>query len=71
MNDTWTEWRYLRRGKHLHLVLSGTSTHCGAACGAMPSWAPGEGWLGTGNQEEYERAATLPKCKRCLQRKFR
>ena len=23
------------------------------------------GWLGTGSQEEYDRAAALPTCKRC------
>lgn len=59
------EWRYLRYGKYLHLVDDAESTHCPAACGLPPSWFR-EGWLGTGNQEEYERAATLPRCRRCL-----
>jgi hypothetical protein len=48
------------RGKVAHLTSQGTVSLCGL-------WYP-EGFLGTGYQEEYERAADLPVCHRCKAR---
>jgi hypothetical protein len=42
------------------------SDYASAPCGRSPVWFSPSGWLGTGNQEEYERNDALPLCKRCL-----
>lgn len=60
------EWRYLRRGQVVHALSSHALLGEGAACGVRPAFL--EGWLGTGLQREYERAAELPRCRRCLAR---
>jgi protein-tyrosine phosphatase len=54
---------YLRRGSRAHLSppFGGGSRY--VLCAAEPTW-PGE-WLGTGSQEEYDRAASLPICRHC------
>lgn len=57
------EWRYLRKRPVLHRVWDSELRFCVAYCGITPHW--GEGWLGTGCQEEYEMAAMLRKCRRC------
>lgn len=51
---------YLKRGHVSHAVrrADGQIT---AECGV---WTLGW-WYGTGNQDEYEKAAALPECKRC------
>lgn len=55
-------WRYLRQGKVRHALSYGTARM--AQCGRGPGlW---DDWLGTGSQAEYERAAELPTCTRCL-----
>lgn len=51
---------YLRRGKVSHAV-NRADGHVMSVCG-LYAWPA---WLGTGNQDEYEKAATLPECKRC------
>lgn len=62
------EWRYLPGGKVAHAI----ARFCGelnqtAVCGASPVWyLPSGAWCGTGSQAEYERAAGLPRCRRCL-----
>jgi hypothetical protein len=61
------EWRYLPRGTRAHTFLSTSPSDRGTAvCGTSPQWFDPHGWHGTGTQNEYERAARLPKCKRCL-----
>jgi hypothetical protein len=48
---------YIPTGKVAHFTDQGTVTYCRL-------WVP-EGLWGTGSQEEYERAASLPICKKC------
>lgn len=60
------EWRYIYRGAVAHATgLKDTTPRAIALCGVGPQWSAAYGWLGTGNQEEYERVASLRKCKRC------
>lgn len=56
------EWLYLKNGTVAHAHSTFTGTRFVAECGAG-AWAF---WYGTGSQDEYEKAAALPKCKRCL-----
>ncbi len=58
------EWRYLPGGKVVH-ALSYAAARV-ATCGTGPVWFAPDGWYGTGTQAEYEHAASLPQCKRCL-----
>jgi len=37
-----------------------------AICGNSPVWFTGVGWLGSGNQKEYEALDELRECKKCL-----
>lgn len=60
----YVEWRYLPRGLVAHAL--DTASEAAAICGA--SAGHGDYWLGTGTQDEYERAATLPECRRCAAR---
>lgn len=60
------EWRYLHRGQVVHGLSSHVSPREDAACGVRPTFL--EDWHGTGTQAEYERAAELPRCRRCLAR---
>lgn len=57
------EWRYLRSGKRTHALVPPVGREC-AECGMGPALF--DDWHGTGTQAEYERAASLPKCRRCL-----
>lgn len=59
------EWRYLiETVVHAHPV---TGVRFVAACGTAPGWLQGiEDWKGTGTQNEYEIAARLRECRRCL-----
>jgi transposase len=60
--QTGSDWDRMYTARTAHLVRR---THYGSrvsACGRFP-W-PNE-WLGTGSQDEYERAAALPLCKLC------
>lgn len=60
------EWRYLPGGAVVHALWR--SGDFRALCGVLPAWwAPGYAWRGTGTQDEYETAASLPRCKRCTQ----
>lgn len=56
-------WRYLVTGKVAHALRPPIA---GAAACGVDGWSTE--WLGTGSQDEYERAATLPRCLRCLRR---
>lgn len=58
------EWRFLDRGRCSHGFITGPTDGTRAACNLSPSWF--RGWMGTGNQAEYERCAALPRCKRCV-----
>lgn len=57
------EWRYTSRGRVVHAIRR--SSEVIGRCGMGPGWLSSE-WLGTGSQDEYDRAAELPKCKRCV-----
>ncbi len=61
------EWHYLaNRGRtHARKRRSAGLDHV-AQCGISPQWFDPTGWLGTGSQVEYERAANLPRCRRCV-----
>jgi protein-tyrosine phosphatase len=52
---------YTRRGTRAHLAgpYGGTGVLCAVEPGAF------DDWLGTGDQREYERAASLPLCRQC------
>jgi hypothetical protein len=54
---------YVKRGRVSHAVdtLFGNG---GAVCGVYP-WM---GWYGTGSQDEYDKAASMPRCQRCPER---
>ena len=57
---------YTPQGAVAHLqppLSSGVKT---VLCPRMWPWP--DGWLGTGSQAEYEKAAALPTCKECLKR---
>lgn len=55
-------WRYLMTGNTVHALAS--SGDRVAVCGRACAWF--DHWRGTGNQDEYEHAATLRECKRCV-----
>jgi len=59
---------YTRRGRSAHLMApTGTMRPQGIVlCPVRPRW-PDE-WLGTGNQDEHDRAAALPLCVPCMWR---
>lgn len=58
-------WRYLHpRATACHALLRVNATV--AVCGTAPAWFQPTKWLGTGSTEEYEHAAKLPDCRRCL-----
>lgn len=60
-----TEWRYLPGGKVKHALSYPAAAV--AICGTGPAWyAAVYGWYGTGTQTEYETAAALPRCRRCV-----
>jgi hypothetical protein len=53
---------YLPRGRVAHLRRPWSP---GVMCPSVPG-TPGPGeWLGTGSQGEYDKAASLPLCRRC------
>lgn len=58
---TGWHWRYLANGNKCH-ALKFIYSNADAACG-VGGW-PSE-WLGTGSQVEYEKAATMTRCRRC------
>jgi hypothetical protein len=58
------EWRYTVDGKVTHALTS--PRECVSECGIGP-WTYDQ-WRGTGSQLEYETAAALPKCRRCLRK---
>lgn len=56
------EWRYLPHGLAVHALAFPAAA--GAVCGVYT--LPPSNWRGTGSQAEYDRAAKLPCCRRCL-----
>jgi hypothetical protein len=56
---------YLPHGQVAHAIsnIGPRSLYTSAACRTGPGF--GSFWLGTGTQDEYEKAATLPRCRRC------
>lgn len=68
---TAIEWTrvYRRGGKVAHLHSSGYRIACDdPAESVMPP--PNDGsWLGTGSQDEYEKAASLRLCRTCFARR--
>jgi hypothetical protein len=61
---THFEWRYLPGGTVVHALPSANDPL--ALCGA-DVW-DASNWRGTGSQAEYEQAAVLPQCRRCLRK---
>jgi hypothetical protein len=55
-------WRYTYMGERTHFLVA--SYDRVARCGV--SVINSSEWFGTGSQEEYDKAASLPKCKKCL-----
>src|ERR1700722_14815045 len=53
---------YAKHGRTAHLQMPG-DTYADVYCRIDP---PPAWWLGTGSQAEYDRAALLPSCRRCL-----
>jgi hypothetical protein len=61
----YVEWRYIAGGNVRHAIVPGLYTSTSeAACGLYV--VPASSWLGTGSQEEYERAEGLRPCRSCL-----
>lgn len=60
------EWRYLHGGEATHALSYSAAAIGRCGIGPDPLGAHPD-WYGTGNQAEYERAAQLPRCRRCLQ----
>lgn len=65
------EWRYLPGGAVTHALE--TPEDLAPQCASdsdienRVAWALARSsWRGTGSQSEYEHAAVLPRCKRCL-----
>lgn len=56
------EWLYLKRGRVAHALSTFNGTRSSSECGVY-AWS---GWYGTGTQDEYDRAAALPKCQHCV-----
>lgn len=58
-------WRYLPKGKVKHALPLYSNSVTGhshtSLCGLCP-----EDWLGTGSQDEYEKAEVLPECGLCV-----
>lgn len=55
---------YLKDVAHLLGTLHSLNSYATARCGVGPSWWVG-GWFGSGSQDETDRLATLPVCRRC------
>lgn len=57
---------YLPRGAVAHRLGSWASpnSYVSAACGVSPMWP--DLWRGTGTQNELDKAATLPLCRKCV-----
>ena len=57
---------YLRRGRVTHLIPKGIDPNdpIVALCGTGPSWY--DTWRGTGTEEEYDLARSMPLCLHCL-----
>lgn len=62
-------WRYLAGGTVRHGLTCGSHGRADFSVCGLSAHLPGghDAWRGTGTQQEYERAAALPKCKRCMQ----
>lgn len=57
---------YVSRGKVAHLRQNDSGRYFVARCGTAPVWYDPNGWYGTGNQEEIDKAKEMPLCKRCM-----
>lgn len=57
-------WRYLPNGTVKHALRYSAARI--AVCGVGPHWSAPDDWYGTGSQAEYETAASLRECRRCL-----
>lgn len=56
------EWLYLPGGKVAHAFAVEDQTKWIAECGTSSDYY----WYGTGTQDEYDKAAALPRCQKCL-----
>ena len=59
--EDWADLKHHERGNHAHIVPFGQPY---ALCGGYPLGL--KGWFGTGDMDEYERAAQMPLCEKCL-----
>jgi hypothetical protein len=53
------EWMFIYGGRVSHALSTATGRPSAAECGVYGNWH------GTGSQKERDKAAELPKCKRC------
>lgn len=59
-----TTWRYVTYGRVTHAFPDEPLMFSRALCGTQPSWYRGV-WLGVDTQIERDRAASMPRCRRC------
>jgi hypothetical protein len=57
---------YTRAGRRAHLLAPSQSPNDPDIPAFCRIWPERDGWLGTGSQDEWEKAASLPVCKDCL-----
>lgn len=55
------------RGKVAHIIPSSAAGYVSAAMCGLWAWSRSD-WRGTGTQDEYDRADSLPLCKNCLRK---
>jgi hypothetical protein len=55
------EWRFTAGGSVVHALRKAGDSR--ALCGR---YRPASLWMGTGSQDEYETAAALSSCEKCL-----
>lgn len=65
VDDMFTRM-YLKRGRVSHAV-NHDAGHVMSECG-LYAWPH---WYGTGSQDEYDKAASMPRCQRCPERNER
>lgn len=56
------KWLYLPKGNVAHAFMVGDDVSWIAECGTSSFGY----WHGTGSQDEYDKAAAMPRCKKCL-----
>lgn len=63
----WADFVYTRRGGVTHVLpFAMHAAYPTVLCGRELQW--GEYWLGTGTQDEIDKARRMPLCIRCMRR---